>query len=208
MKTENPTELFPGLPARTIPDSPLKPRRKQNEAPLPLEMPEIEAKEPPLIKDGSGYVVQFTLKTFTVRDPHEPDGAILHKEGFPLRDSESVARYARNSVYEMNDADKEHFVLLALNNKNRVIGFKVISTGSLTASLVHPREVYRAALYFDAAAVIFLHNHPSGDPAPSPEDIEITKRLKECGDLFGIRVLDHIVLGHDRHWSFSDKGML
>jgi len=98
--------------------------------------------------------------------------------------------------------------LLALNNKNRVNGFKVISTGSLTASLVHPREVWRAALYLCAAAVVFVHNHPSGDPAPSPEDIDITRRLKETGDVLGIRVLDHVVLGGDRYFSFSDKGML
>ena len=207
MKTENPTELLPGLPQRTVPDAPLRSRRKQTETPLALEMPAIDAKEPPLI-DGAGYEVRFTLKTFIVRDPHKPDGPTIHKQGLPLCSSEEVARYARASVYEMQDADKEHFVLLALNNKNRVTGFKVISTGSLTASLVHPREVYRAALYFDAAAVIFLHNHPSGDPQPSQEDVDITKRLKECADIFGIRVLDHVVLGHDRYFSFNDKGML
>lgn len=158
--------------------------------------------------EPSGYEVRFTLHSFTVRDPHKPDGPTIHKEGFPLRSSEEVARYARATIYQLHDADKEHFVVLACNQKNRVVGFKLVSTGSLTASLVHPREVYRAALAFDAAAVIFLHNHPSGDPAPSSDDIEITKRLKECGDIFGIRVLDHIVLGHDRYWSFNDKGML
>ena len=87
---------------------------------------------------------------------------------------------------------------------------KVVSTGSLTASLVHPREVYTAVLCPDwrAAAVIFLHNHPSGDPAPSQEDQEITRRLKEIGDLFGIKVLDHIILGHETYFSFSDRGLL
>ena len=83
-----------------------------------------------------------------------------------------------------------------------------ISEGSLTASLVHPREVYNPVIRESAAAVIFVHNHPSGDPAPSPEDIEITRRLKEVGDVMGVRVLDHIVIGHDRYFSFSDKGML
>jgi DNA repair protein RadC len=116
-------------------------------------------------------------------------------------------RIAR-SIYGTLDADKEHFVLLAMNNKNRVNGFKVISTGSLTASLVHPREVWRAALYLCAAAVVFVHNHPSGDPAPSPEDHEITRRLKETGDVLGIRVLDHVVLGDGRYFSFSDRGLL
>ena len=107
---------------------------------------------------------------------------------------------------------------MALNNKNRVEGYKVISTGSLTASIVHPREVWKAALApwieddeircLSAAAVIFIHNHPSGDPAPSQEDQEITRRLKETGDMLGIRVLDHVVLGQERFFSFSDKGLL
>jgi len=120
-------------------------------------------------------------------------------------DAESVAR----SIFQTLDADKEHFVLLAMNNKNRVNGFKVISTGSLTASLVHPREVWRAALHLCAAAVLFVHNHPSGEPAPSQEDIEITRRLKETADVLGIRVLDHVVLGNDRRFfSFSDRGLL
>lgn len=85
---------------------------------------------------------------------------------------------------------------------------RVLSTGSLTASLGHPRKVWRAALHLCAAAVVFVHNHPSGDPAPSPEDIEITRRLKQVGEVLGVRVLDHIVIGHDRYFSFSDKGLL
>jgi DNA repair protein RadC len=93
-------------------------------------------------------------------------------------------------------------------NKNCVNRFKVVSTGSLTASLVHPREVWRTALYLCAAAVVFVHNHPSGDPAPSQEDIEITRRLKETGEMLGIRVLDHVVLGDGRFFSFSDRGLL
>ena len=117
-----------------------------------------------------------------------------------------MERIAR-AIYATLDADKEHFLLLVMNNKNRINGFKVISTGSLTASLVHPREVWRAALHLCAAAVVFVHNHPSGDPAPSPEDIDITKRLKEVGDVMGIRVLDHVVLGAERFFSFSDRGM-
>jgi DNA repair protein RadC len=146
----------------------------------------------------------YRLKTFRVQflaDPTEfPNGS-------PCRASDDVDRLAR-AIYETLDADKEHFVLLAMNNKNRVNGFKVISTGSLTSSLVHPREVWRAALHLCAAAVVFVHNYPSGDPAPSPEDQEITRRLKETGDLLGIRVLDHVVLGRDRFFSFSDRGLI
>jgi len=146
----------------------------------------------------------YRLKTFRVQFVAEP---AEFPAGSPCRSSEDVQRVAR-SIYETLDADKEHFVLLAMNNKNRVNGFKVISTGSLTASLVHPREVWRAALHLCAAAVVFVHNHPSGEPAPSPEDQEITRRLKETGDLLGIRVLDHVVLGSTRFYSFSDQGLL
>ena len=146
----------------------------------------------------------YRLKTFRVEFVAEPQP---FPTGSPCRSSEDVQRVAR-AIYETLDADKEHFVLLALNNKNRVNGFKLISTGSLTASLVHPREVWRAALHLCAAAVVFVHNHPSGDPAPSPEDIDITRRLKETGDVLGIRVLDHVVLGQERFFSFSDRGML
>lgn len=145
----------------------------------------------------------YRLETYRVSFVADPGMKI----GQPLRASEDVFRYAR-SIYDTLDADKEHFTLLSLNNKNRLNGFKVISTGSLTASIVHPREVWRAALYLCSAAVVFVHNHPSGDPAPSPEDIDITRRLKETADVLGIRVLDHVVLGDGRFFSFNDKGML
>ena len=152
------------------------------------------------------HIIKFKLQSFTVHDPSSADGK-TYRNGVPMRTCEDVFRVAAPIFAEL-DADKEQFLLFALNNKNRLIGFKVISTGSLTASLVHPREVYRAALFFDAAAVVFAHNHPSGDPQPSQEDIEITRRLKQCGELFGLRVLDHIVYTPERYFSFSDKGML
>jgi DNA repair protein RadC len=146
----------------------------------------------------------YRLQTFRVHFVAEPGE---FPTGSPCRSSEDVERVAR-AIYATLDADKEHFVLLVMNNKNRINGFKVISTGSLTASLVHPREVWRAALHLCAAAVVFVHNHPSGDPAPSPEDQDITRRLKETGEMLGIRVLDHVVLGQERFFSFSDRGLL
>ena len=146
----------------------------------------------------------YRLKTFRVQFVADPT---WYPTGSPCRTSQDVEQIAR-SIYGTLDADKEHFLLLAMNNKNRANGFKVISTGSLTASLVHPREVWRAALHLCAAAVVFVHNHPSGDPAPSQEDIELTRRLKETADVLGIRVLDHVVLGNERFFSFSDRGML
>lgn len=91
--------------------------------------------------------------------------------------------------------DREHFWVLLLNGKNTVIGLNLVAVGSLTAALVHPREVYVAAILGKAASIVLVHNHPSGDPAPSSEDLALTRRLREVGDLVGIRVLDHIVLG-------------
>ncbi|MFQ5851334.1 MAG: DNA repair protein RadC [Candidatus Binatia bacterium] len=125
--------------------------------------------------------------------------------GQPLRSSEDVFRHFRTRLQKER---REIFYAVLLTNKNRKICDVKISEGSLTASLVHPREVYNPVIRESAAAVIFVHNHPSGDPAPSLEDMEITRRLKEVGELMGIRVLDHVVIGHDRYFSFNDKGML
>src|SRR2546422_5543379 len=111
-------------------------------------------------------------------------------------------------IFAELDADKEHFLLLALNNKNRINGYKVISTGTLTATLIRPGDVYAAALDLRSAAVVFVHNHPSGDQMPSQENQDITRRLKECGEMLAIRVLDHIILGADSYYSFSDRGLL
>ncbi len=81
----------------------------------------------------------------------------------------------------------------------------MVSTGSLNQSIVHPRELFKTALLSSAAAVILIHNHPTGDPTPSTEDIELTRRLKEAGEMIGIRVLDHIVVG-DSYYSFAERG--
>lgn len=125
--------------------------------------------------------------------------------GRALRSSEDVYRHFAE---RLDKEKREIFYVVLLNNKNRKIREVKISEGSLTASLVHPREVYNPVIRESAAAVIFVHNHPSGDPAPSPEDIDITRRLKQVGEVMGIRVLDHVVIGHDRYYSFSDRGML
>jgi DNA repair protein RadC len=127
------------------------------------------------------------------------------ESGQPLRSSEDVFHHFRQGL---ENEKKEFFYVILLNNKNKKLREVKISEGSLTASLVHPREVYNPVIRESAAAVIFVHNHPSGDPAPSQEDIEITRRLKEVGEVMGVRVLDHVVIGHDRYFSFSDRGML
>ncbi|MBI2210948.1 MAG: DNA repair protein RadC [Deltaproteobacteria bacterium] len=127
------------------------------------------------------------------------------KVGEPLRSSEDVFRHFRK---DFESEKREIFYVVLLTNKNRKIREVKISEGSLTASLVHPREVYNPVIRESAAAVIFVHNHPSGDPAPSPEDLEITRRLKEVGEVMGVRVLDHVVIGRERYFSFSDRGIL
>ena len=119
--------------------------------------------------------MRYTVTTFKVR-------LEVCDVGDSTAASGDVVRVARPIFAEL-DADKEHFVLLALNNKNRINGYKLISTGTLTASLIRPGDVYRAALHLAAAAVVFVHNHPSCDPAASQEDVEITRRLKEFGEM-------------------------
>jgi DNA repair protein RadC len=132
-------------------------------------------------------------------------GSQKWETGQLLRSAEDVYQHFRE---QLGREKHELFYVVLLNNKNRKIREVKVSEGSLTASLVHPREVYNPVIRESAAGVIFVHNHPSGDPAPSPEDIDITKRLKEVGEVMGVRVLDHVVIGHDRYFSFNDKGML
>ena len=95
----------------------------------------------------------------------------------------------------LQETDREQFFLLCLNTKNEPTAIHTVSVGSLDASIVHPREVYKTAILANSAAVIVAHNHPSGDPTPSNQDLEVTKRLQEAGELLGITVLDHIIVG-------------
>lgn len=109
---------------------------------------------------------------------------------------------------EFRDRHTEQFMVLLLDCKNRIITRTQISEGSLNQSIVHPREVFNAAVRRSAASMILLHNHPTGDPAPSPEDLEVTRRLCEAGQLMGIRVLDHIIIGETEYYSFAEHGVL
>ncbi len=103
---------------------------------------------------------------------------------------------------------KERFLCTLLDSKNRIFNATVVSEGTLTSSLVHPREVFRYAIKEAAASVLFVHNHPSGDPSPSKDDIDITKRLMETGKIIGITVLDHVIIGDGRYLSLMEKGYL
>ncbi len=110
-------------------------------------------------------------------------------------------------VMEMQFLDREHFRIILLSTKNHVIGTENISVGSLNSSIVHPREVFKKAIEKSAASIILVHNHPSGDPQPSKEDIQVTQRLVEAGELLGISVLDHIIIGDSTYKSLKEMGI-
>ena len=105
-------------------------------------------------------------------------------------------------------ADREHFAAVYLDAKNVPLAWRVIAIGTVSSCLVHPREVFRPAVHVGAAACFVLHNHPSGDRTPSPEDLQVTSRLFQAGELLGIRLLDHLILAGPGFYSFADSGRL
>ena len=109
---------------------------------------------------------------------------------------------------EMRYLQKEHFKIALLDTKNQIIATEEISVGTLNASIVHPRDVFKVAIKRNANSIILIHNHPSGDPIPSSEDINITNRLIDAGKLIGIRVLDHIIIGDNKYISFKEKNLI
>lgn len=129
-----------------------------------------------------------------------------HSEGrYVIRSPEDAAAYL---MTDMSSLLQEHFVVLFLNVKNEVLHKQTIFIGSLNSSIVHPREIYREAVKRSAASIIAAHNHPSGNPAPSPEDIEVTKRLVEAGSIIGIDLLDHVIIGDHKFISLKEKGYM
>lgn len=131
------------------------------------------------------------------------EAAEAYLSGEPLNCAQTVYEAFRFLQQET----KEHFLALHLDCKHRLICIDHVSTGSLSASVVHPRELYKSVLLSSAAALILIHNHPSGDTTPSREDREITARLKEAGELLGIRLLDHVIIGTD-FTSLAEQGAL
>lgn len=103
-------------------------------------------------------------------------------------------------------ADREVFLSIPLSTRNVPIGVEEVAIGSQNASIIHPREIFRSAILAGATSLILAHNHPSGSPDPSAEDRTITKRLKDAGELLGIKILDHVIIGHGSHFSFADQG--
>lgn len=129
-------------------------------------------------------------------------------EGRKISSPEDAIRLAKDFMENIEKLDREVFLCIYNNTKNEPTALEVISTGSLNASIVHPREVLKTAILSNSNSMIFLHNHPSGDPSPSIEDKNITERLVESGNILGIKVLDHIVLGNNKYYSFKEEGLI
>ena len=138
---------------------------------------------------------------------HIREVAVSYKHGrrkipSPLRSPADAYRFVRNAVGEDS---REHFLAIFLDGRHRPIGFQIVSVGTATASLIHPREVFQPAIGIGAVAIIVAHNHPSTDPSPSSEDRKITERLVKAGELLGIRVLDHLVVTARHFTSFKEE---
>ena len=127
------------------------------------------------------------------------------EDRFTIRSPEDAAAYLMTDMTSLN---QEHFVVLFMNVKNEVLHKQTIFIGSLNSAIVHPREIFREAVKRSAASIICAHNHPSGNPTPSPEDIEVTKRLTEAGAVMGIELLDHIIIGDHQFISLKEKGYM
>lgn len=132
-------------------------------------------------------------------------GGVKSSNKLFIRSPKDVADLLMN---EMRYLKKEYFRTIQLNVKNQVLAVEDVSVGSLNTSIVHPREVFQGPIRRSSAAIILVHNHPSGDPSPSREDIDVTKRLFEAGKLLGIDVLDHIIIGDGMYTSLKEKGII
>jgi len=151
--------------------------------------------------DGTMGLFLLALQELSNRTEHSdslPSTTVFKK-------SQDIFDYCR---YKLGKKHQESFHILILDNKHSLIKHRRITKGTLNQSLVHPREVFAPAIQLRAASIILLHNHPSGDPSPSSQDIQVTKRLNEVGDLVGISVLDHIIIGKDNYFSFIDENMM
>ncbi len=127
------------------------------------------------------------------------------REEVVVRGPEDLYKLLRPRIAK---ADREHFVAVLLSSRNTVIGIETVSVGSLNASIVHPREVFKPAIVHSASALALAHNHPSGDVTPSEEDLAITKRLRDAGHLLGIDLLDHLIIGKSAYTSLKERKLL
>ncbi len=125
-----------------------------------------------------------------------------------IKNPETAIDLARLYFEERCNNDRENFLIMCLDAKNKITALNLNSTGTLNSTIVHPREVFKAAILANTAAIILAHNHPSGDPNPSREDIDLTNRLAEAGKILGIEILDHIIIGDGNSVSLKAKGLI
>lgn len=118
-----------------------------------------------------------------------------------LRDASDVSSF----LHSLEHLDREVFYAIHLDNRHQIVSCEEVSRGTICAAPIHPREVYKAAILSNATALIVSHNHPSGDPSPSTEDRAITERLRQAGEVLGIPLLDHVIIGHGRHYSMAEE---
>jgi len=157
---------------------------------LELELPIAEAKPK-----------SFLLPIYKVQLVRDSSQTANHKQVTSPMDAATIL-----STY-LAHADREHVVVMMLDTKSNIIGINTVSIGTLGSSLVSPREVFKPALLSNAASIIIAHNHPSGDPTPSPQDVIMTKNLVQAGHLLDCEVSDHIIIGHERWVSLKERGL-
>jgi len=149
--------------------------------------------------DGIGPAKAMQIKAlFEFNKRH----SLSRQNGKPIKSAKDVYDYASQ---RLSSNDKEHFMILHLDSKNRIIKDEVISIGTLNASIIHPREIFKSAIKESANSIILVHNHPSGDSEPSSEDEQVTEKLFEAGELLSIKVLDHVIIGKDNYHSFKEN---
>jgi len=148
------------------------------------------------------------VKAIQIKAALELSKRIASSDGIVHHIIKSAYDVSKLMMEEMRYLKKEMFKALLLDTKNQIIKIVDVSVGSLNSSIVHPREVFSEAIKCGCNSIIFVHNHPSGDPTPSTEDIQTTQRLESAGNILGIKVLDHIVVGDGKYVSFKDKGII
>jgi len=163
----------------------------------------LAAEHPAALIHGFGLGPVRTTRLLAAFELGFRAGGPAPRAGFAVRSPADIHPLLRE---EFRGLDRERFLALYLDTRHRVAATETVSIGSLNASLVHPREVFKPAVAMSAAAVIVAHNHPSGDPSPSGDDLDLTSRLDRCGDLLGIALLDHLVVGDQDIISIREYG--
>ncbi|MCX6803652.1 MAG: DNA repair protein RadC [Candidatus Diapherotrites archaeon] len=143
-------------------------------------------------------------KAMQIKAVFELNKRVKTKNGLiVLSSAQDIFEYLRP---KMSSLDKEHFVVLLLDSKNKLIKEEIISIGTLNSSVIHPREIFKFAIKESANSIIIAHNHPSGDPNPSEQDKGITEKIVKAGEVIAVKVLDHVIIGKDSYYSFAEAG--